>query len=105
MEIFRLFQRRLLEPRALSSGMLGNDHALRKHILKKLYAYGAFAHGHLLVERLRQGIPAHSRGKAKEVLRELVKERLVLEHPTGHGLAYQLNIAYLDRIEEEIFSR
>jgi len=29
---------------------------------------------------------------------------LILSHPTAHGVAYQLNILYLERIEKEIFT-
>lgn len=76
---------------------------IRRHVLKKLYAYGAFRHGHLLGERLWRGIPAHSRGLAKIVLQELVNERLVLPYPTGKGMAYQLNIEKLREIEKEVF--
>jgi hypothetical protein len=79
------------------------ERMIRRHILKKLYAYGAFRHGHMLGERLWRGIPAHHRGLAKSVLAELVRERVVLEYPTLHGAAYQLNIEKLDSIERELF--
>jgi len=80
-----------------------DDRTLRRHILKKLYAYGAFANGHLLGERLWQGIPGHLRGAAKHTLKELVRESIITEYPTEHGMAYQLDIRQLERIEQEIF--
>ena len=46
---------------------------IKKNIVKKLYAYGAFTHGHLLLERLQNGIPSHLVGFVKEVLADLVK--------------------------------
>ncbi|MBI2141458.1 hypothetical protein HYU16_03465 [Candidatus Woesearchaeota archaeon] len=76
---------------------------IRKNIVKKLYAYGAFVHGHLLFERLRQGIPSHLAGFVKQVLDDLLKEEIVLFYKrTKHGDAYQLNIKKLKEIEEII---
>ena len=76
---------------------------IRKNIVKKLYAYGAFVHGHLLFERLRQGIPSHLAGFVKQVLDDLLKEEIVLFYKrTKHADAYQLNIKKLKEIEEII---
>lgn len=76
---------------------------IRNNIVKKLYAYGAFAHGHLLLERLQSGIPSHLTGFAKQVLEDLVKDEIVLFYGrTKHGGAYQLNIKKLKEIEEII---
>lgn len=76
---------------------------IKKNIVKKLYAYGAFTHGHLLLERLQSGIPSHLTGFVKQVLEDLVKEEIVLFYgKTKHGEAYQLNIKKLKEIEEII---
>lgn len=73
---------------------------IRKNIVKKLYAYGAFAHGHLLLERLQSGVPSHLIGSVRQVLEDLIKEGLVLFYNrTKHGEAYQLNIKKLREIE------
>ena len=58
--------------------------------MKKLYAYGAFVHGHLLFERLQQGIPSHLAGFVKQVLDDLLKEEIVLFYGrTKHGASRQ----------------
>ena len=76
---------------------------IRNNILKKLYSHGAFNKGHLLFERLQHGIPSHLSGFVKDVLKDLVKEELVLFYgKTKHGEAYQLNIKKLKEIEELI---
>ena len=76
---------------------------IRKNIVKKLYAYGAFAHGHLLLERLQSGVPSHLSGFVKQVLEDLVREGIALFYGrTKHGDAYQLNIKKLKEIEEII---
>ena len=78
---------------------------LRRNIIKKLYAHNAFVEGHLLYERLATGIPSHLKGCVKEVLEELIKEGLVLQYGrTKHGVAYQLNIKQLAKIEKIISS-
>ena len=76
---------------------------IRKNIVKKLYAYGAFRHGHLLFERLQSGIPSHLVGYVKQVLDDLVREEIVIFYGrTKHGNAYQLNIKKLKELEEII---
>lgn len=76
-------------------------HQLKRNILKKLYAYGAFSKGHLLFERLMHGVPSHLSGFVKDVLDDLLKEQWVLYYgQTKHGDAYQLNIEKLKEIEE-----
>ena len=76
---------------------------IRKNILKKLYAYGAFAHGHLLIERLQNGVPSHLSGFIKRVLGDLINEGIVVFYGrTKHGDAYQLNIKKLKEIENII---
>lgn len=77
---------------------------IRKNIIKRLYSNQAFSKGHLLYERLASGIPPHLTGFAKDVLKDLLKEGLVLYYGrTKYGDAYQLNIKKLKEIEEIIF--
>jgi hypothetical protein len=73
---------------------------IRINIIKKLYSCGAFSHGHLLFERLLHGIYPHLRGFVKDVLKDLIKEGLVLYYgKTKYGDAFQLNIKKLKEIE------
>jgi len=77
---------------------------IKKNILKKLYSHNAFSKGHLLYERLKSGIPPHLEGFVKDVIEDLMKERLVLFYgKTKYGNAYQLNIKKLKEIEVLIF--
>jgi len=76
---------------------------IKKNIIKKLYSNQAFSKGHLLYERLTSGIPSHLKGFVDDVLKELIKEELVLFYgKTKYGDAYQLNIKKLNEIEEII---
>ena len=81
------------------------DHGkIKRNIVKKLYSNKAFVKGHLLSERLTSGIPPHLSGFVDDVLRELMKEELVVFYgKTKHGDAYQLNVKKLKEIEDLIF--
>jgi len=95
---------------------------IRKNIVKKLYStrkrklflyaenlvdfhhVKAFAKGHLLLERLKHGIPMHLAGFVKDVLKDLIKEGIILYYgKTKYGDAFQLNIKKLKEIEDIIF--
>ncbi len=76
---------------------------IKKNIIKKLYSYGAFRKGHLLLERLIHGVPSNLSGYVKGVIKDLTKEGLIVEYnKTKHGVAYQLNIKRLKDVEEII---
>ena len=76
---------------------------IKKNVIKRLYSNQAFSKGHLLYERLTSGIPPHLKGFVEDVLKDLVKEDLVLFYGrTKHGDAYQLNIRKLKEIEDII---
>ena len=77
---------------------------IKRNILKKLYSKQIFGKGHLLYERLKTSIPPHLKGFIKEILKDLLREELVLIYgKTKHEYAYQLNIKKLREIEELIF--
>ena len=78
---------------------------IKRSILRKLYMNGAFSKGHLLYERLQTSVASHLRGYIHEMLKELVKEKMVIAYGrTKHGDAYQLNIKKLKEIEEIVNS-
>ena len=82
----------------------GSDYSrIKKNILKRLYSNQAFSKGHLLYERLTSGIPPHLKGFVEDVLKDLVKEEVVLFYgKTKYCDAYQLNIKKLKEIEDAI---
>ena len=81
-----------------------DHHKLKKNIIKKLYSKKAFSKGHLLYERLTTSIPSHLKGYIDDILKELIKEELIIFYgKTKHGNAYQLNIKRLKEIEDLIF--
>ncbi|MEK6963858.1 MAG: hypothetical protein AABX70_05495 [Nanoarchaeota archaeon] len=76
------------------------------NIIRKLYTKKKFSKGHLLYERLEKTLPSHLRGLAKKVLKDLVKEGLVVWYGrTEHGDAFQLNKGRLRDVEEILAAR
>jgi hypothetical protein len=48
-------------------------------------------------------VPSHLSGYVKNIIKDLIKEGIVLQYSkTKHGLAYQLNINKLKEIEDII---
>jgi hypothetical protein len=46
---------------------------------------------HISLEDLRTGCPSHERSNVEKTLKKLVKENLVVQHPTSYGMQYALN--------------
>lgn len=83
----------------------GNYRLVRRSILGKLHSAKCWHKGHMLFERFKSGLPGHLKGDVDSVLRDLLKEELVLFYgKTKHGDAYQLNIKKLKEIEDAIKS-
>lgn len=77
---------------------------IKRTIVRKLYTNRAYRKGHLLFERLQTGVESHLVGFVKDVLKDLLKEGMVVYYGrTKHGDAYQLNPKKLREIEEIIF--
>ena len=73
----------------------------RKIVLKKLYRHRVIGGKHTAIEHLTHGLPKHVVGEAKDAVKKLIKEGLVLTKPTSYGLQVSLNpekIAEIERI-------
>tara|TARA_Y100000310_G_scaffold336853_1_gene422468 strand:+ start:1383 stop:1658 length:276 start_codon:yes stop_codon:yes gene_type:complete len=71
--------------------MIPNYHRIELAIIKKLFHYGCWGKGHLLIIRLKKGIPREDLQYVGKVLRELNKKEIVLVKKTKHGDAVFLN--------------
>ncbi len=79
------------------------DEQILARILYKLLNNKCFRKGHMLEERVVSSVPKHERGRAKDILKQAVRQGLVLIYgSTNQGLAYQLNIQRLAEITEFI---
>jgi len=84
--------------------MTCDEERIRYLILKKLYNSRRWGKGHMLVKRLKSIVPSHLRGEVFQIIKDLVKEWLIVVYGrTKHGLAVHLNIAKKREIEEILF--
>ena len=55
----------------------------------------------MLVERFKHGLPGHFKGDVNKVLKDLIKQELVVPYgKTKYGFAVYLNIKKIREIEE-----
>ncbi len=53
---------------------------------------------HISLQNLKTGFPSHIKGDVDKKLKKLVKQNLVLMHPTSYGPQYALNPGRLQDI-------
>jgi len=73
---------------------------IRKGIIKKLHSLDKLASNHPLIKNLESGFSSHEIGKANEVIKLLIKDRLLIPKPTKHGTAVSLNEEMKSKIME-----
>ena len=69
-----------------------------KAILRKLFYDNRIGKKHISLENLKTGFPSHLKGDVDKKLKKLVKENLILQHPTSYGSQYALNPTRLQEI-------
>lgn len=69
-----------------------NYNRIELAIVKKIFNYGCWGKGHLLIIRLKKGIPKEDIKYIDKVLKDLNKKQIVLIKKTKHGDAAFLNI-------------
>ena len=69
-----------------------------KAILRKLFYDNRIGKKHISLENLKTGFPSHIKGDVDKKLKKLVKENLILVHPTSYGPQYALNPQRLNEI-------
>ena len=69
-----------------------------KAILRKLFYDNRIGKKHISLENLKTGFPSHIKGDVDKKLKKLIKENLILMHPTSYGPQYALNPQRLNEI-------
>ena len=69
-----------------------------KAILRKLFYDNRIGKKHISLENLKTGFPSHTKGDVDKKLKKLVKENLILHHPTSYGPQFALNPQRLQEI-------
>ena len=73
-----------------------------KAILRKMFYDNRIGGRHLSFEDLQRGFPSHVKGNVKNRLKKLIRENLILHHPTSYGIQYSLNPHNLEEISKII---
>lgn len=60
-------------------------------ILKKMFLDHRIGAKRISLQSLKTGFPSHLKGDVGKQLKKLVKQNLVLTHPTSYGPQYALN--------------
>jgi len=74
-------------------------------LLKKLRRRDNWGESHTALDNLPKGFPKDLRGSIKKIAENLIKEGLLLSHPTAYGDQVSLNTkkkAEIDRIIKEV---
>lgn len=71
-------------------------------ILRKLFRHRIIGGKHTAIEHLAKGLPKHVVGAAKDAVKELIKDGLILQKPTSYGLQVSLNPERIDEISKLI---
>jgi len=76
--------------------MVTDDEILAR-MLFKLINNKCYSKGHMLEERLISIVAKHERGRAKDILKQAIKTKLISVYgKTNYGVAYQLNLEKLN---------
>lgn len=78
--------------------------SIKLYILRKLASHGYIGARHTSIDNLPKGLPGRLRGEAKDVAKDLIKEKLLLSHPTSYGIQVALNPRMMDEIKKMLES-
>jgi len=77
---------------------------IKKALLIKLMKRRCWGHKHTSYDNLPKGFPSHLAKDVKNIATELIKEGILLSHPTSYGVEVSLNPRMKKEIEEIAFS-
>jgi hypothetical protein len=78
---------------------------IKAELLKKLYRRGNWGESHTSFDDLPKSFRKDLRGKVKDIAEDLIKEGLLLRHPTSYGTQVSLNPqrkVEIDKIIKEV---
>ncbi|MEM2873048.1 MAG: hypothetical protein QXD82_02630 [Nitrososphaerales archaeon] len=75
---------------------------LKLTILERLYRRGKIGASHTSIESVVRGLPKHMRGNAKKVVRQLIKDGWIVQHPTSYGMQIALNLPRVQEVRQLI---
>lgn len=75
-----------------------SDEEIKGKILHKLTRLGKFKHSHTSIDNLPKGFPKDIRGRVKDLINELKKERILFSKPTPYGEEVSINSEEKEKI-------
>lgn len=67
------------------------DEQIKGKLLHKLTRAGKFMHSHTDIDNLQKGFPGDLRGRVKELIKVLMKEKILFEKRTSYGFHTSIN--------------
>ncbi len=97
----------MLPSKGIISGLMFTDEQIVSRILLKLFRHGKWGGAHTSFENLKKGWSNRDLGKEglrriDKLVKELVKEGLILTKPTHYGVQVGLNPRYSQEILQKI---
>jgi len=74
-------------------------------IIRKLVMHKIWGARHTPFEFVQKGLPKELRGYAKDVSEELIREGILLSHPTSYGIQISLNPDKTEEIKKIIITK
>ena len=78
------------------------DEEIKGKILHKLTRMGKFEHSHTSVDNMQKGFPSDLRGRVKNNVKELKKEKILLSKPTSYGEEVSINVEMKEKVMDYI---
>ena len=78
------------------------DEEIKGKILYKLTRLGKFKHSHTSIDNLPKGFQSDLRGRVKDMVKELIKEKILFTKSTSYGLEISVNLEQKEKIAEYI---
>jgi len=75
-----------------------SNNEIRYRIIKKLVRHRIWGGKHTSIENIPKGMPPELRKQIENEIKELIRENIIISHPTSYGLQVSLN----PRMAEEI---
>jgi len=73
---------------------------IKKSLLIKLMKRRCWGHKHTSYDNLPKGFPSHLGKEVRKVADDMIKEGILIKHPTSYGIEISLNTNRKKEIEE-----
>jgi len=72
----------------------------QKQILRRMLQKDLIGKHHILKETLKHSLKRQERGKFNKAIKELIRQKYIYEHTTGHGVSYAISPGRVAEIQK-----